>query len=588
MKKFIKRITSILVITVWCCNVGADSMAAGKTDFYAHRGGKAENDENTLQAFRQCLSAGVNRFETDIRMSEDGMLVISHDASLKRRTGFDGVVENMKGKDVISKKTFLGNNIPSLAQVLDLFKKEKPSYVEWEMKTSDINLYPDARIPEYCEAVYKAVSSAQPEGTRWVFTSFDTRPLEYIRKHFPEAKTGYITSKPVCEETIAEALRIGATQIDAGLKETTAEAVAAAHTAGLEVCLWPGTKTEHYLKMKELGADRCCTDIPNVLAVDLAGPVIRYLGDKKAYATPEGYIHDVLEDKTLGADAFIQKYYEPLRAEHPDYITRDSIGRDDSGKYIMWCYTFTPRKYKKTVYIQAGVHGRNEFESYFACALMMHLIADADNGDDPHLKFLRKNIRFVVVPLVNVSDASERLYPPKNSNKINLNRDWYDEKSQEIRNIKAMLSTFRKGEICFGFDLHTDPRGIPGWGAYLLPYADNMPAKYSNRMRALCDFLYDANFKGKIKYEGEDLYRAFIGPNSEYPKNYKEWMNHRNENYRRHATVWKSCCSGMWKTYGIPSATIEHGARKYGPEGSSTEMARAIEMTLNHILVQTK
>lgn len=315
--------------------------------------------------------------------------------------------------------------------------------------------------------------------------------------------------------------------------------------------------------------------------------VIRYLVDGKAYSTPEGYIHDVLEDKTLGADAFIEKYYEPLRAEFPDYITRDSIGRDDSGKYTMWCYTFTPRKYRKTVYIQAGVHGRNEFESYFACALMMRLISDAERGNDPHLKQLRKKVRFVVVPLVNVSDATERLHPPKNSNNININRDWFNEKTQEIRNIKALLSTFRKGEICFGADLHTDPRGIPGWGAYLLPYAEDMPAKYSKRMRAVCDFLYDANFKGKIKYEGEDLYRAFIGPNTEYPKSYKEWMYHRNENYKR-GDIWKSCCSGMWKTFGIPSATVEHGARKYGPEGSSYEMARAIEMILNHILVQIK
>lgn len=316
--------------------------------------------------------------------------------------------------------------------------------------------------------------------------------------------------------------------------------------------------------------------------------VIRYLGDKKAYATPEGYIHDVLEDKTLGADDFIEKYYEPMRAEHPDYITRDSIGRDDSGKYTMWCYTFTPRKYRKTVYIQAGIHGRNEFESYFACALMMRLIADADKGDDPYLKFLRKKVRFVVVPLVNVSDASENLYPPKNSNKINLNRDWFNEKTQEIRNIKSLLSTFKKGEICFGFDLHTDPRGLPGWGAYLLPYPDDLPCKYVKKLKDVCDFLYEANIRGKVKYEGEDLYRSFFGPRSEYPKNYKEWMLHRDGDYKRRSANAYPCSSGMWMSFGIPVATIEHGARKFGPEGSAFEMARAIEMDLNHIIVQTK
>ena len=106
-------------------------------------------------------------------------------------------------------------------------------------------------------------------------------------------------------------------------------------------------------------------------------------------------------------------------------------------------------------------------------------------------------------------------------------------------------------------------------------------------MHAVVDFLYEMNFKGKIKYEGEDLYRAFIGPGSEYPSSYKEWMYRRNGNYRR-GGMGSTCKEGMWITFKIPAVTIEHGARKYGPEGSSLEMARAVEMILNHILIQTK
>jgi len=314
---------------------------------------------------------------------------------------------------------------------------------------------------------------------------------------------------------------------------------------------------------------------------------LRYLGDEKEYLVPKKYIHSVIKDKTIGSDAFIETYYEPLRANNPEYISRESIGVDDSGKYTMWCYTFTPQNYKKTVYIQAGVHGRNEFETYFSTAEMMHLITEADSLDDPHLRYLRDSVRFVIVPLVNVSDVNERTAPPKNSSKINLNRDWYDGKSREIRNIKALLSRFEKGEICFSFDIHTDPRGIPGWGAYLLPYADDMPKTYTEGLHAVADFLYEMNIVGKVQYEGEDLYRAFIGPNSEYPSSYKEWMYRRRGNYRRGDT-WKSCSSGLWKTFGIPCATLEHGARKYGPEGSSFEMARAIEMILNHVLMQTR
>ena len=328
-----------------------------------------------------------------------------------------------------------------------------------------------------------------------------------------------------------------------------------------------------------------------VIAVPALSPQslkIHYCGESRDYAPMKGCIHAVGEDMYLSAEDFVEKYYEPLRARNPKYITRDSIGVDDSGRHTMWCYTFTPRRYKKTVYLQAGVHGRNEFESYFGAAMMMHLITDARKGHDPHLKYLRKNVRFILVPLVNVSDPSERVSPPRNSSKININRDWYDERTAEIRNIKALLSKYAKGEIDFAFDMHTDPEGMPGWGAYLLPWAEDMPENISDKMLAVADELYDRNIKGKVLYKGKDLYKSFRGPNTEYPSSSKEWRkNGASGNYKKGST-WKACTSGIWKTFGIPGACLEHGSRKFGPKGSVEEMTRAVELYLNHIYVQVK
>lgn len=314
---------------------------------------------------------------------------------------------------------------------------------------------------------------------------------------------------------------------------------------------------------------------------------IAYYPEAGTQALPAGYIHDVLADRELGADDFILKYYEPIRNDYPGYVSRDSIGRDDSGKYVMWCYTFAPKHYRKTVFLQAGVHGRNEFESYYAAALMMRLIADAGKGRDSHLKYLRRNVRFIVVPIVNVFDATEWTFRPNNASNINLNRDWFDARSQEVRNIRALLESYAPGEIDLALDLHTDPEGIPGWGAYLLPYADGIPSEISDRMVAVNDYLYDRNIPGKVQWKGEDLMKAFMGPKKEYPASSKEWREHRFENYRR-GTAWKSISSGIWKDLGIPAATIEHGARKFGPRGSEEEMTRAVELYLNQILVQTK
>lgn len=314
---------------------------------------------------------------------------------------------------------------------------------------------------------------------------------------------------------------------------------------------------------------------------------IRYYGESTDRVLPAGYVHDVLADKGMDADTFIQQWWEPLRAKHPKYITREAIGKDDSGKYTMWCYTFTPCRYKQTVYLQAGVHGRNEFESYFATAMLMRLIADAGKSKDPNLKYLRRHVRFIVVPLVNVYDPSERTYPPNNASNINLNRDWVDARSQEVQHIKALLSRYGRGEIQLALDFHTDPEGNPGWGAYLLPYADDLPTEISDKMVAVNNFLYELNIPGKVQWKGEDLLKAFMGPKKEYPASSREWRAHHNENYRR-GTAWKSISNGFWKDYGIPSATVEHGARKFGPEGSTYEMARAVELYLNQILIQLK
>src|SRR5690606_4439708 len=62
---------------------------------FAHRAGAHEQDENTLQAFQNTYDQGLRGFETDIRMTQDGELVIFHDASLDRITGQQGIVEEM-------------------------------------------------------------------------------------------------------------------------------------------------------------------------------------------------------------------------------------------------------------------------------------------------------------------------------------------------------------------------------------------------------------------------------------------------------------------------------------------------------------
>ena len=44
----------------------------------AHRGFKAKHPENTMGAFRGAVAAGADAIETDIHLSSDNVVVLSH------------------------------------------------------------------------------------------------------------------------------------------------------------------------------------------------------------------------------------------------------------------------------------------------------------------------------------------------------------------------------------------------------------------------------------------------------------------------------------------------------------------------------
>ena len=52
----------------------------------AHRGGAGLWPENSLLAFRNAVALGVEQIETDVHLSQDGELIILHDARLDRTT----------------------------------------------------------------------------------------------------------------------------------------------------------------------------------------------------------------------------------------------------------------------------------------------------------------------------------------------------------------------------------------------------------------------------------------------------------------------------------------------------------------------
>ncbi|RXG60943.1 Glycerophosphodiester phosphodiesterase domain-containing protein 1 [Armadillidium vulgare] len=66
----------------------------------SHRGGAGENYENTITAFKNALEIGTDMLELDCHITQDGHVVVAHDADLNRRTDSGGLISSRKYSDL--------------------------------------------------------------------------------------------------------------------------------------------------------------------------------------------------------------------------------------------------------------------------------------------------------------------------------------------------------------------------------------------------------------------------------------------------------------------------------------------------------
>lgn len=261
-----KRITFVLA----CLLLSLSTFAQRTAIVLAHRGGGTaeQQDENVLAAFQHSYEAGYHSFETDVRMTADGVFVIAHDSSLVRTCGIKKTVERCTAEELRSIRTKKGNPLLFLDDLLEFFKDKPGLYVEFEMKTDDKIkstgeiLYEGDRLKMYCEKLYQQCKAKMPADADWSLTSFDARALKILHEMYPEAVLGLITSEGCTEETVKYCKELGVKRVAAFLDKTSRKGVKTAHFNHINVNLWPGSKYSDALLALYLGADYICTDLP--------------------------------------------------------------------------------------------------------------------------------------------------------------------------------------------------------------------------------------------------------------------------------------------------------------------------------------
>lgn len=155
----------------------------------AHRGFSEKYPENTMEAFRAAIDAGVDEIETDVRMSADGELVLIHDDNVSRTTDGTGKVCEMtlaelKKLDAGVKKgkEFAGARIPTLRELLELCKEHPTLTLDIELKE-----YPTEGREELAyEACDRALAMLEEYGfaKRCVINSWNGKLNEYVHEKY--------------------------------------------------------------------------------------------------------------------------------------------------------------------------------------------------------------------------------------------------------------------------------------------------------------------------------------------------------------------------------------------------------------------
>lgn len=80
----------------------------------AHGGGNKEFPNNTLEAFYNAYSVDPRiMMETDVSITKDGVIILSHDTSLDRKTNVTGSIIDWNYSDLMAQKVDFGYTNPT-------------------------------------------------------------------------------------------------------------------------------------------------------------------------------------------------------------------------------------------------------------------------------------------------------------------------------------------------------------------------------------------------------------------------------------------------------------------------------------------
>ena len=286
-------------------------------DLQGHRGARGLAPENTLAAFDTALSLGVDTLELDTVLTQDGVVVISHDATLNPNLVRDAAgrwidapgaairsltLAELQRHDVgrlkpgtryaegqPDQRSVDGERIPTLAQLFERVRQRGDTRVRFNIETKLSPLSP-ALTPDpeaFVRAVLAVVDAHGMRG-RVSLQSFDWRTLKVAQRLAPEIPTVCLSSQQSWGNNVADPRWTdGLSLAEAGsvpklvkaagaavwspyFGDLTAESLAQARALGLKVVVWTVNDAAAIERMLALGVDGIISDRPDRVRTAMA------------------------------------------------------------------------------------------------------------------------------------------------------------------------------------------------------------------------------------------------------------------------------------------------------------------------------
>ncbi len=288
---------------------------AATFDVEGHRGARGLAPENTLAAFTRALAVGVTTLETDLALTRDGVLVISHDPLLNPDLVRDAQGRWLRGRGPPIHTLTLaqlqdfelgrinpdskyaaqfpqqvpadGQRFPTLAQV---FALARPSPVRFNIETK---ITPDSGDETVDPIAFARLAIAAIRGAgmadRTTVQSFDWRTLVAVKNQDIDIETACLTIESPGMDTVGRH-SAGPSPWHAGLglrdhggsmarmvhaarcgtwsmfwRNLTPADVAEAHALGLKVLPWTVNDPADMARLIDMRVDGIITDYPDRL-----------------------------------------------------------------------------------------------------------------------------------------------------------------------------------------------------------------------------------------------------------------------------------------------------------------------------------